>query len=95
MAITREEIEHIAQLSRLDLSEEEKDKFGPQLDAILEYINQLNEVDTSKIESTAQVSGLVDVWRADAVDDWDRSEVENALQQGELEDRQVKVKRVL
>jgi len=95
MAITREEIEHIAQLSRLDLSEEEKNKFGGQLDSILEYINQLNEVDTSKIEPTAQVSGLVDVWRADTVNDWDRSEVENALRQGELEDRQVKVKRVL
>lgn len=95
MAITREEIDHIAQLSRLDLSEDEKNKFGAQLDSILEYVSQLDEVDTSQVEPTAQVSGLVDVWRADRVKEWDREEVEDALRQGELEGGQIKVKRVL
>lgn len=95
MPITREEINHIAELSRLELTEEEKDRYGAQLDKILEYIGQLDEVDTSKIEPTAQVSGLVDVWREDKVKDWSPAEVAEALQQGELEDRQIKVKRVL
>ena len=95
MAITREEIEHIAELSRLDLSEDEKEKFGGQLDSILQYVSQLDEVDTTKVEPTAQVSGLVDVWREDKVNEWDREEVEDALRQGELEGGQIKVKRVL
>lgn len=95
MSINREEIEHIAELSRLNLSEEEKEKFGTQLDSILDYVSHLNEVDTKNIEPTAQVSGLVDVWRADEVKEWDRDEVVAALKQGELEGGQIKVKRVL
>jgi len=95
MSITEEEIIHIAELSRLQLSEEEIKKFGSQLDSILKYISQLDEVDTKNLEPTAQVSGLTDVWRADAVKEWDRNEVIEALRQGELEGGQVKVKRVL
>jgi len=95
MSITIEEIEHIAELSRLELSAEEKVKFGAQLDSILNYVDQLNEVNTVGVEPTAQVTGLVDVWREDAVKDWDRAEVEDALRQGKLEGGQIKVKRVL
>ena len=95
MAITREEIKHLAELARLSLTPEEEEKFRGQLDSILEYISQLNEVDTKNIEPTAQVSGLTDVWRSDTVNDWDREEVESALSQGQLENRQIKVKRVL
>lgn len=95
MAITREEIKHIAELSRLELSEEEMKKFGGQLDSILKYISQLNEVDTKNVEPTAQVSGLSDIWRADDVHVWDQQETEAALNQGEREGGQIKVKRVL
>ena len=95
MPITREEIKHLAELSRLELSEEEIVKFGVQLDSILKYVSQLNEVDTKKIEETAQVSGLSDIWRADDVHKWNQNEVEVALNQGVREGGQVKVKRVL
>lgn len=95
MAITREEIKHIAELSRLELSEEEIKKFGGQLDSILKYVSQLDAVDTQKVEPTAQVSGLSDVWRADDVHVWNEAETEAALNQGEREAGQVKVKRVL
>ena len=95
MPITREEIKHIAELSRLELSEEEIKRFSGQLDSILSYISQLNEVDTAKVEPTAQVSGLSDIWRADDVHEWNECEVEAALSQGEREAGQVKVKRVL
>lgn len=95
MSISREEIQHIAELSRLKLREEEMKKFGGQLDSILRYIGQLNEVETKGVESTAQVSGLSDVWRADDVREWDKAEVEAALNQGERETGQIKVKRVL
>jgi aspartyl-tRNA(Asn)/glutamyl-tRNA(Gln) amidotransferase subunit C len=95
MAITKEEIIHIAELSRLQLTPEEIEKFGTQLGSILDYVGQLKEVNTKKIEPTAQVSGLVDVWRADEAKAWDKGEVAGALSQGELEGGQVKVKRVL
>lgn len=95
MSISKEEIDNIAELSRLELSAEEKEKFGEQLGSILDYVEQLSEVDTADVEPTAQVSGLIDVWREDTVQEWDRDEVENALSQGKLEGGQVKVKRVL
>ena len=95
MSITREEIEHVAQLARLQLSEAEKDQFTKQLSSILDYISQLNEVNTENIEPTAQVSGLLNVWREDEVVEWDQKERRAALEQSELEDGQIKVKRVL
>lgn len=95
MSIAREEIKHIAELARLKLSEEEMTKFGSQLDSILKYVGQLDEVDTKKVEPTAQVSGLSDVWRTDEVREWDKAEVEAALNQNEREGGQIKVKRVL
>ena len=61
MSISKEEIDNIAELSRLELSAEEKEKFGEQLGSILDYVEQLSEVDTTDVEPTAQVSGLIDV----------------------------------
>jgi len=95
MSITKEEIEHIAELARLELTAKEKIKFGVQLDSILNYVKQLKEVATIGVEPTAQVSGLINVWREDRVENWDRDEVVNALNQGKLEGEQIKVKRVL
>jgi aspartyl-tRNA(Asn)/glutamyl-tRNA(Gln) amidotransferase subunit C len=95
MSITKEEIKHIAELSRLKLSEEEMTKLGLELGVVLNYVEKLNEVDTNKIEPTAQVSGLSDVWREDNVNHWDREEVFAALSQGEIKNEQLKVKRIL
>ncbi|MFA5131406.1 MAG: Asp-tRNA(Asn)/Glu-tRNA(Gln) amidotransferase subunit GatC [Patescibacteria group bacterium] len=95
MSINQADIKHIAELSRLKLSATEETKFGEQLGSILQYIEKLNKVNTKNIEPTAQVSGLSDVMRSDDVKDWDREEVAAALAQGELENGQVKVKRVL
>lgn len=95
MSISKEEITHIAELSRLELSPEEIAKFGTQLSSILDYVGQLKGVKTKNIEPTAQVSGLVDVWRHDEVKEWDKEEIASALSQGELEGGQIKVKRVL
>jgi aspartyl-tRNA(Asn)/glutamyl-tRNA(Gln) amidotransferase subunit C len=95
MAITNEEIKHIAELSRLQLTAEEEKNFAAQLGSILQYVEKLNQVKTDNIEVTAQVSGLSDVARDDEVRNWDPAEVRLALEQGELENGQLKVKRVL
>ena len=55
MALTREEVEKVAALAHLQLSEEECETFRRQLDSILAYIAKLNELDTSEVEPMAQV----------------------------------------
>jgi aspartyl-tRNA(Asn)/glutamyl-tRNA(Gln) amidotransferase subunit C len=65
MKISKEEIEHIAVLGRLSLSEEEKELFGPQLSGILDYVEQLNELDTDDVEPTSHVLPLNNVMRED------------------------------
>jgi aspartyl-tRNA(Asn)/glutamyl-tRNA(Gln) amidotransferase subunit C len=65
MTLSRDDVAHVAMLARLGLSDEEMDRYGAQLDAILQAISKLNEVDTSAVQETAQVGGLVNVWRED------------------------------
>ncbi len=67
MKLNRKDVEHVALLSRLELSEQELDKFTGQLDAILEYIDVLNQVDTSAVEPMAHVLEIRNVMRADEV----------------------------
>ena len=55
MTLTIAQVEHIARLARLDLSEEEKEKFRGQLSQILEYFEQLQELDTQDISPTFRV----------------------------------------
>ncbi|MCD6416198.1 MAG: Asp-tRNA(Asn)/Glu-tRNA(Gln) amidotransferase subunit GatC [Planctomycetes bacterium] len=50
MPISPDEVEHVAQLARLELTDQEKRKFAGQLDAILTYMEKLNELDTSGVE---------------------------------------------
>jgi aspartyl-tRNA(Asn)/glutamyl-tRNA(Gln) amidotransferase subunit C len=96
MKLTIEEIKHIADLARLELTEEELAKYGEQLSAVLSYIDQLQEVDVEGVEPTAQVTGLTNVWRKDEIRDCPEAEREAALHEApELEEHQIKVKRVL
>ena len=68
--ITREDIEHIAKLARIKLTEEEKAKLTGELGAILTYVSKLNEIDTKGVEPTAQVTGLENVFRKDEATPW-------------------------
>jgi aspartyl-tRNA(Asn)/glutamyl-tRNA(Gln) amidotransferase subunit C len=65
MQIPGDEIEHIAFLARLSLSDEEKQMFGSQLSGILEYMEKLNELDTSTVEPTSHILSLDNVMRDD------------------------------
>ncbi|MBM3136899.1 MAG: Asp-tRNA(Asn)/Glu-tRNA(Gln) amidotransferase subunit GatC [Chloroflexi bacterium] len=55
MTLSREEVEHIALLARLELSEEEKTRYQQQLSAILDHIAQLQALETSHIQPTSGV----------------------------------------
>ncbi len=72
MKLLQKEVEHMAYLVRLGLTEEEKKKFSQQLSSILDYVEQLKEVDTSGVEPTAQVTGLENVMRADKIESGDK-----------------------
>ena len=65
MAVTKEEVEHIALLARLELSPDEVEIFSRQLTQILDYSAKLNELDTSKVEPTFHAVPLENVFRDD------------------------------
>lgn len=67
MKLSREEVKHVAKLANLPLTEEEEEKYSEQLSKILDYIDQLNSVDTSNIEPTYNVSSLENVLAEDEV----------------------------
>jgi aspartyl-tRNA(Asn)/glutamyl-tRNA(Gln) amidotransferase subunit C len=56
MPFTEEDVRYVAELAHLELTEEEVKRFLPQLDSILQYVQKLNELDTSAIEPMAQVT---------------------------------------
>lgn len=64
--LTLEQVLHVARLARLGLSKEDAQKFQIQLSGILDYVSQLNEVDTEGVAATAQVTGLTNVTRKDS-----------------------------
>ena len=65
MAITRENVLHVAKLARLELSDQEIDRMQRDLDGILEYVNQLSELDTSDVPATTQVAVVAAPFRSD------------------------------
>ncbi|TSC90934.1 MAG: aspartyl-tRNA(Asn)/glutamyl-tRNA (Gln) amidotransferase subunit C [Parcubacteria group bacterium Gr01-1014_2] len=65
MAISKKDIDHIAELARLGLSEKEKKKYAKELSGILDYMDKLNEINTERVQPTAQVTGLKNVFRKD------------------------------
>jgi aspartyl-tRNA(Asn)/glutamyl-tRNA(Gln) amidotransferase subunit C len=65
MAISRNEVLHVARLARLALSEEELERFSEQLNAILEAVGKVAELDLSDVEPTAHPLDLVNVWAED------------------------------
>lgn len=63
--ITRDTVRHVAKLARLELSEQEETQLTDQLGAILDYVEQLREVDTTGVEPTAHALPLTNVLRPD------------------------------
>jgi len=67
MEITQKEVEHVAKLARLELSEDEKVTFARQLSGILNYMDQLKTLDTTGVEPTATVLPADNIFREDEV----------------------------
>jgi aspartyl-tRNA(Asn)/glutamyl-tRNA(Gln) amidotransferase subunit C len=65
VSVTIKDVEHVAHLARLSFSEEEKARLTTQLNSILEYMDQLNALDTSNVEPLSHVIELQNVFRPD------------------------------
>ena len=63
--ITVKDVEHVAKLARLELTEEEKELYTKQLGDVLKYVDQMNEVDTSNVKPMTQVIDFSNVTRED------------------------------
>lgn len=94
MAIDKDTVKHVAHLARLSMSEEEVDLFTKDLDAIIQYAEQLNEVNTENIEPTTHVLDLKNVMRKDEAKKW-LSQEEALKNAPDKKDGQIKVPSIL
>ena len=67
MALTEQEVEKVAFLARLEITPEERGRYQKQLNAILEHAQDISKLDVSKVEPTAHILPLQNVWRTDEV----------------------------
>lgn len=93
--LTDDDIRHLAGLANIKVSDDEVATFRAQLGDILDYVAQLDSVDTAGLEPTSQVTGLTNVSRADGAtsDTMDRGRL--LAQTPDQADNQIKVPRVL
>ncbi len=93
--ISNDDVQHLAQLSNLQLTDEEAGAMRADLQNILGYIEQLSELDTSGVEPTYQVTDLQNVWREDEVDAYGLGRDELLRLAPAQEAEQIKVPKVL
>ena len=93
--ITTDDVRHLAQLSNLQLADDEVENLRGDLENILGYIEQLGELDTTGVEPTYQVTGLENVWRDDEVQEAGVSREQLLKLSPEQADNSVKVPKVL
>ena len=72
--ITKEEVKKVANLARLELNENEINNHAKQLEKILEYIKQLEEIDTDDVSSTTRAIEVINVFRKDEKKNFDSTE---------------------
>ncbi|MCI0454714.1 MAG: Asp-tRNA(Asn)/Glu-tRNA(Gln) amidotransferase subunit GatC [Candidatus Dadabacteria bacterium] len=85
MKISKDDVKHVAELARLEFKEDDLDRFARQLENILEYMEKLNELNTSSVEPTTHVLQMSTPLREDVVNPWLSSEeaLENAPEKEE------------
>ena len=95
MAITREDVVHLAELSNISLAEDQIEPLIKDLDNILGYISQLDELDTDNVEPTYQCFDMQNVWREEEIEEFEAKREDLLALTRESEDNQIKVPKVL
>lgn len=93
--LSRDDVLGLARLSRLQLSDAEVDALRAEITTILEYVEQLDELDTSSVEPTYQVTGLENIWREDSPQQSEGERERLLALAPDVRDNQVKVPKVL
>ncbi len=93
--LSRDDVLKLAQLARLDLSDDEVDEFAKELTEILHYVEQLQNVDVDGLSPTNHVTGLTNVTRKDEVKDYDYDPKDLLKNVPKVEADQIKVKRMI
>lgn len=95
MDIKREDIKHLAELSEFSLNDAEIDSLQGDLQGIIGYISQLDELDTDNVEPTYQVFEMENVWREDEILPQEADREALLALTKETKDNQIKVPKVL
>ena len=95
MEIKREDILHLADLSEFSLSDAEVETLGHDLQGIIKYISQLDELDTTGLEPTYQVFEMKNIWRNDEILPQEAGREALLALTKEEKDNQIKVPKVL
>ena len=95
MSITREDVLHLAELSSISLDESQIEPLIKDLDNIVNYFSQLDELNTENVESTYQCFDMQNVWREDNIVDFEAKREDLLALTTESEDNQIKVPKVL
>lgn len=95
MDINCETIKHLADLSNFSLNDEETKSLEKDLQGIIKYISQLDDLDTSDVEPTYQVFEMENIWREDEILEQDANREELLALTKEEKDNQIKVPKVL
>lgn len=93
--LTREDVLKLARLARIELEDNEIDKFAAEFDAIIKYVEQLQTVNVDGLEPTSQVTGLKNVTRKDEVVDFGYQPLDLLKNVPQIENNQIKVKRMV
>ncbi|MEA1936541.1 MAG: Asp-tRNA(Asn)/Glu-tRNA(Gln) amidotransferase subunit GatC [Patescibacteria group bacterium] len=94
--ITLKEVEHIAELARIELTKKDQEKFSDELSGVLGYVEQLQEVDTKNVKPVSQVTGLINVVKEDVAEDFPEDGREIMIKNfPEEKDKCIKVKQVM
>lgn len=93
--ISIEDVQYVAGLAHIAVSEEEAVKLRSELDTILGYVRQLDSLDTSGVEPTYQVAGLTNIDRDDVIIDYGVSQQALLQNAPRSQDNQIKVPKVL
>jgi aspartyl-tRNA(Asn)/glutamyl-tRNA(Gln) amidotransferase subunit C len=93
--LTHEDVLKLAELARLELTADEIERMMRDLPSILEYVEQLDDVDTTGLEPTLQVTNLSNVTRPDEVIDYGYQPADLMKNLPAMRDGQIEVKRIL
>lgn len=100
--LSKKQVEDIARLARIELTEKEKKLYSEQLSGILKFVEKLEEIDTDGVNETSQVTGLENVFREDIANERSQVDKDKRINREKLlanapaqKDGYIKVKQIL